>query len=269
MDGGGIRDDRTAGASELARRAIDVIAGRAPSLGDLASVRREQERLAALRPSMVAIEGALAIFVHLLEERAASTPFDEAVEAARAGARERLEESREGVVRTGLQVLEEVRPRRVVTISCSSTVRAVLEARPPAAILVSEGRPGLEGRAIAEGLAPLVDEVTVCTDGAIARLLGPGDMVLCGADAVEADGHLINKVGTYALALAAARASIPFYAACESFKFSSRSGIVLEEMEPSEVWDAPPDGVRVRNPYFERTPPDLVTGFITDQGVRG
>jgi translation initiation factor eIF-2B subunit delta/methylthioribose-1-phosphate isomerase len=262
MDGGEIRDDRTAGASELARRAIDVIAARATSLGDLAGVRREQERLAALRPSMVAIEGALAIFVELLEQ-------GEEVEAARVGAHDRLERAREGVVRTGVQVLDDVRPRRIVTISCSSTVRAVLEARPPAAILVSEGRPGLEGRTIATGLAPLADEVTVCTDGAIASLLEPGDIVLCGADAVEADGHLVNKVGTFALALAAARASIPFYAACESFKFSSRSGIVLEEMEPSEVWDAPPGGVRVRNPYFERTPPDLVTGFITDRGVRG
>lgn len=268
MPGGDIRDDRTAGASELARRAIDVIAREASSAGDLAAARREQQRLAGLRPSMVAIEGALAIFVELLEEHAASGPFEQAVEAARSGARARLERAREGVVRTGVQVLDEVGPRRIVTISCSSTVRAVLEARPPGAVLVSEGRPGLEGRTIAAGLAPLVGEVTVCTDGAIARLLGEGDMVLCGADAVESDGHLINKVGTFPLALAAARASVPFYAACESFKFSRRSGIVLEEMDGAEVWDGPPEGVAVRNPYFERTPPDLVTGFITDDGVR-
>ena len=261
MTGGEIRDDRTAGASELARRAIDVIAGRAVSLGDLDAVRREQERLAALRPSMVAIEGALAIFVELMEQGAT-------VEDARTGARARLEQAREGVVRCALEILDEVQPRRIVTISCSSTVRAVLQARPPAAVLVSEGRPGLEGRTIASDLASLAGQVTLCTDGAIARMLKEGDMVLCGADAVEADGNLVNKVGTYALALAARRASIPFYAACESFKFSRRSGIELEEMESEEVWDGAPDGIVVRNPYFERTPPDLVTGFVTDQGLR-
>ena len=267
MTGGGIRDDRTAGASELARLAIDVIARAALDAGDMAAVRREQERLSALRPSMVAIEGALAIFVELLGSRDGGDPWEAAVERARVEARARLGAARDGVVRHALTVLDEVGPRRIVTISCSSTVRAVLEARPPAAILVSEGRPGLEGRTIAAGLAPLAGTVTVCTDGAMARLLEEGDMVLCGADAVEADRHLINKVGTFALALAAQRLSIPFYAACESFKFSKRSGIELEEMEGEEVWDGPPAGVVVRNPYFERTPPDLVTGFITDDGV--
>ncbi|MBW2262674.1 MAG: hypothetical protein JRG91_11925, partial [Deltaproteobacteria bacterium] len=115
-----IRDDRTAGASELARRAIDVIAREASRAGDLAGTRREQERLAGLRPSMVAIEGALEIFSELLEKHAAGGPWEQAVEKARTEARSRLEASREGVVRSGLRVLDDVRPRRIVTISCSS-----------------------------------------------------------------------------------------------------------------------------------------------------
>lgn len=263
-----IHDDRTAGASELARRAVALLAETARSASGMGRVRDEQARLAGLRPSMAAIEGALAIYVAELEELAASgRPWEAAAREARAAALERLDAVRSGVVRHAVAVLGRASPERVVTISCSSTVRAVLEARPVEALLVSEGRPGLEGRAIAEGFASGACRVELCTDGALPGLLARGDLVLVGADAVEADGHLVNKVGTFALALAARRLGVPFHAACERFKFSRRSGLGLEAKEGGEVWPDAPSGVVALNPYFERTPPDLVTGFITDTGV--
>lgn len=262
-----IHDDRTAGASELARKAVDVLADAALDARSIREVRQEEARLARLRPSMAAIEGALRIFVGRLEEVCTSLDWERACSEAREGTLGDLESARRGVVESALGVLDHERPERIVTISCSSTVRAILEAREPAAVLVSEGRPGLEGREIARSFATVAGSVELCTDAALTALLGHGDLVLVGADGVEADGRLINKVGTFALAVAASRLGVGFFAACERFKFSARTGLALEAKEGGEVWPESPDGVTVLNPYFERTEPDLVTGFITDDGV--
>jgi len=97
-------------------------------------------------------------------------------------------------------------------------------------------------------------------------------MVWTGADRICADGALVNGVGTYLVALAAQRAELPFYALCETLKFDPRlpsTAVELEEKEAAEV--APegslPEGVTVRNPYFDITPADLITGIVTEEGL--
>ena len=96
--------------------------------------------------------------------------------------------------------------------------------------------------------------------------------MMVGADRVCADGSIVNGVGTYQLALAAQEAAVPFYVLCETLKFDPRleSGRVdLEEKEPSEVI-APrklPPQVRVKNPYFDITPLELVRGVVTENGL--
>jgi translation initiation factor 2B subunit (eIF-2B alpha/beta/delta family) len=244
-----------------------MLASEAARAGDLAGARREQERLAGLRPSMAAIEGALALFADRLEALASSDPWAQAVDRALEETLGRLDAARSGVVASARCLLDRHDVDRVVTISCSSTVRAILEDWPVVDVLVGEGRPGLEGRTLAGGFAAAGRRVTLCTDASLPALLDEGDLILSGADAVEADGTLINKVGTLALALAARHLAIPVYAACERFKFVGRTGLVLEEQEGAEVWQGAPDGIEVRNPYFERTPAALVTGFVTDEGV--
>jgi methylthioribose-1-phosphate isomerase len=122
----------------------------------------------------------------------------------------------------------------------------------------------MEGRMLVERYVPRGVEVTLVVDAALAGLVREGDVVLVGADGVQADGRLVNKTGTLGLALAARRAGVPLYAACETFKLSHRRRIPLEEKDPREVW---PARARVVNIYFERVPPDLVTGFVTERGV--
>jgi translation initiation factor 2B subunit (eIF-2B alpha/beta/delta family) len=94
--------------------------------------------------------------------------------------------------------------------------------------------------------------------------------VLVGADGVLADGSVVNKVGTYALALAARDRSLPFYVACESLKISPRrewGDAEVEEGDPAEVLPDAIDGVTAHNVYFECTPARLVTALITEEGV--
>jgi translation initiation factor 2B subunit (eIF-2B alpha/beta/delta family) len=112
--------------------------------------------------------------------------------------------------------------------------------------------------------------VTLVTDAQGPLFISQVEAALVGADGVLADGSLVNKVGTYPLALAARQCDVPFYAACESLKISSRESWTegdAEEGDPSEVLPEPPPGVAFRNVYFERTPSELLTAIITEEGA--
>ena len=74
------------------------------------------------------------------------------------------------------------------------------------------------------------------------------------------------------LAAAASQQGVPFYVVATRDKFVSSeiaSRLVVRSGDPNEIWDAPPEGVEVWNPYFESTPLDLVTAVISDTGVLG
>jgi translation initiation factor eIF-2B subunit delta len=113
--------------------------------------------------------------------------------------------------------------------------------------------------------------VTYFADAAIAYALSNADVVLVGADAIAATWFL-NKTGTRMLAAAATQQGVPVYVVASRDKFAGRelaARLVIRSGEPAEVWDSPPEGVDVRNPYFESIPLDLVTGVISDLGILG
>lgn len=165
-------------------------------------------------------------------------------------------------------------PLRLVTISCSRTVRVVIDAirqQRPIRVSCSESRPALEGRRLAAQLASAGVPVTCFGDAAIGHALAAADAVILGADAVGPEWFL-NKSGTRMLAAAAAQQGVPVYVAATRDKFVGHAvgaRLVIREGTAAEVWDGPPTGVGVRNPYFESTPLDLVTGIISDVGVLG
>jgi translation initiation factor 2B subunit (eIF-2B alpha/beta/delta family) len=165
-------------------------------------------------------------------------------------------------------------PLRLVTISSSRSVLTVVNAIRPVRdvrVLCSESRPALEGRALAARLASQGIPVTCFSDAAIGHALPGADAVLVGADAIGPEWFL-NKSGTRMLAAAAQQHGIPVYVAATRDKFVSQSvgaHLVIREGAAAEIWDAPPAGVEVRNPYFESTPLDLVTMIISDVGLLG
>lgn len=146
-------------------------------------------------------------------------------------------------------------------------------------VVVPETRPLLQGsRLTAWELARSGVPATVITDGMVASRLSRGDvsLVLVGADRIAANGDVVNKIGTYGLALAARAHGIPFYVAAPSstLDLATPSGarVPIEERSPDEVtgWQghrAAPAGVSVWNPAFDVTPAELVTAVITDRGV--
>lgn len=144
---------------------------------------------------------------------------------------------------------------------------------------VTETRPLLQGaRLTAWELLQSGIPAVLLPDTAAAALILSGRVaaVVTGADRIAANGDTANKVGTLGLALAAARAGVPFFIAAPTSTFdpACRSGeeIPIEFRDAGEVGgygDArwAPAGVEAWNPAFDVTPADLITGIITERGV--
>jgi methylthioribose-1-phosphate isomerase len=146
-------------------------------------------------------------------------------------------------------------------------------------VWVDETRPYLQGsRITAWELAQAGVPHSLIPDVAAGHLMAQGevDAVIVGADRIAANGDTANKVGTYTLAVLAARHGIPFFVAAPistvDLATSTGADIPIEERAPLEVLSfrgirvAPPD-TAVRNPAFDVTPADLITGIVTDEGV--
>ncbi len=154
--------------------------------------------------------------------------------------------------------------------SALGAVRAAWDAGLVAHVWVDETRPLLQGaRLTAWELEALGIPFSVVVDGAAASLMAAGDVdaVLTGADRIAANGDVANKVGTYALAVAAAHHELPFYvvAPTSTLDPSARTGsdIPIEERDPREVTSRFP----ARNRAFDVTPATLVTAIVTEAGV--
>jgi translation initiation factor 2B subunit (eIF-2B alpha/beta/delta family) len=270
-----LRADRRSGASGLARQlstalarwAIDAPADSREEF--LAGLRAAARRLAEARPSMLTLEQVAG----LLAERAANASPKEDADALRRRVQEAAREVVDGWEAASERIVAHARallPPELLTHSYSASVLAALRERKPDRVVVCESRPLLEGRATARELASAGIPVTLVTDAQGPLFLSEVQAVLVGADGVLADGSVVNKVGTYGLALAAHVRGLPMYVACECLKISHRQEwreADAEEGDPSEVLGDAINGVTARNVYFERTPARLVTALITDEGV--
>jgi methylthioribose-1-phosphate isomerase len=155
-------------------------------------------------------------------------------------------------------------------------VYAKAAAGEPVEVLACETRPLLQGaRLTAWELQRAGIPVTVLTEGAAASRLARGDVdaVIVGADRVAANGDTANKIGTYALAIAAHHHGVPFYVAVPRSTLDAATpggdAIEIEQRSGGEVRAAAglPDQVAVWNPAFDVTPASLVTALVSDAGV--
>jgi methylthioribose-1-phosphate isomerase len=146
-------------------------------------------------------------------------------------------------------------------------------------VLVGETRPLLQGsRITAFELAELGVAHQVVVDSAGPSFIASGevDAVIVGADRIAANYDVVNKVGTYPLALAAARAGIPFVVAAPTATIDvdtpTGSAVTIEYRDPDEVllvggWRMAPAESGALNPAFDVTPADLVTAIVTEARV--
>ncbi|KPK48079.1 MAG: hypothetical protein AMJ77_00980 [Dehalococcoidia bacterium SM23_28_2] len=264
-----IREDRAHGAGWLARDAANVITHAfdecpAQSATELLSCLREVGRaLAQAQPSMAAVSNAAGAVVLAAEEKAASglPAMRRAVLARARQIIDSWEKTSQRIVRRAEQAL----PRgSIMTHSYSATTFAILErlASRGSPIIATESAPLNEGKTTARLLARLGVPVTLISDAQAAAFMPEAAAVLVGADTVFADGAVVNKVGTCALALLARNERIPFYVATETLKVApgrpTAHHQTPEERQP---------GLTIPTVYFDLTPARLVTALITEEGV--
>jgi methylthioribose-1-phosphate isomerase len=158
-------------------------------------------------------------------------------------------------------------------------IRAAVESHRRIAVLATETRPFLQGaRLTAWELHKDGIPVTLITDNMAGHFMKDGRIacVIVGTDRTAANGDVANKIGTYTLAVLAARHRVPFYVAAptSSIDLSCKRGedIPIEQRNPREVTHVgnrqiAPAGIAVANPAFDITPHELVTAIITERGV--
>ena len=157
-------------------------------------------------------------------------------------------------------------------------IRATKESGKNIKVIATETRPVQQGsRLTAFELKHDGIDVSLIPDTAVGYTMANGlvNGVVVGADRILRTGHVFNKIGTYQVATIAKQHNIPFYVAAPLSTFDLESNpkdITIEQRKASEVtgigdMKTAPDGIDVINPAFDITPPGLISGIITENGI--
>jgi len=159
--------------------------------------------------------------------------------------------------------------------SVLSIVERALEQGKNLKVVVCESRPEFEGRLMAKEFLKLKVPTTMIIDSAVSHFIKDVDRVLTGADAVSANGAVINKIGTSMIAAVAHYSRVNVFVAASIYKFSPETIfgelVEIEEQDPSLV--VPSEmmsqfkGMEIRNPAFDVTPPEHIDLIVTERGV--
>jgi len=158
-------------------------------------------------------------------------------------------------------------------------IRAAVNHGKDIRVFANETRPFLQGaRLTAWELNEDNINVELITDNMCGFFMSKNeiDAAVVGADRIAGNGDVANKIGTYMVAVMAARHKIPFYVAAPistlDLTLASGEEIPIEERSSDEVANIngrriSPEDVTARHPAFDITPNDLVTAIITDKGI--
>ncbi len=157
-------------------------------------------------------------------------------------------------------------------------IRATKDSGKNIKVIATETRPVQQGsRLTAFELHHDGIDVSLIPDTAVGYTMANKlvNKVVVGADRILRTGHVYNKIGTYQVALMAKQHGIPFYVAAPLSTFDMKSNpenVIIEQRKGTEVTQigdkkTAPDGIKVINPAFDMTPPELISGIITEAGV--
>ncbi|XKH02255.1 initiation factor 2B [Marinobacter nauticus] len=267
-----VRTDTQSGAAQLATTALQQVlqwlSTNEVTGGDLEQLLEE---LARARPSMVPLANAIdrcrrAFDAWSPEAQVTdeALPVVESVLAQLKSANQRVAEHAARLVPEQATVFTHSRSSQVVAL-----FRLLVQQGRAFSVICTQGSPGNEGFTLARELDEMGVPVTVITDAQMGLFVPKADLVVTGCDSWLADGHFLNKSGSYPLALAAKDLGQPFWVLADSFKHSSVTleSVTLEEM-PGEELGAPTGSyITPRNIYFETVPVRLITGRISEHGV--
>jgi methylthioribose-1-phosphate isomerase len=269
--------------------AMGLVAAARPTAGVsrdayLADLRKTADAIRATRPTAVNLPWALARMMRVAESTAGDPQsihkrlFDEssAILAEDRAMCRAIGEHGVTLIEPGAHILTHCNTGALATGGIGTALAAIYVAAERGlkpAVFADETRPLLQGsRLTAWELEQAGIPVTVLVDAAAPTLMRDGrvDLVIVGADRIAANGDVANKVGTYALAIAARHHDVPFYVAAPSSTIDSETAtgadVHIEQRAADEVRRGA-GGVEVYNPAFDLTPGALISAIITDRGI--
>jgi len=278
---GAIETMETRGAAAIASEVADALRAQA--------VESEAETAAQLQAELRAVARTL------LETRptAVSLPnacryilrrtVGDSVDTVRTSAVESAEEFQTRLATAQLDLgqvgANRLRDGDTVMTHCHSTdviacVEAAVADGKDLSAMVKETRPREQGHITARELTELDVDVTLVVDSAARRYMNDIDHVLVGADAIAADGSVVNKIGTSGLAVVALERGAPVVVAAQTLKLDpatmTGNAVEIEMREESELLDADERDaigeITVENPAFDVTPPRYVDAIVTERG---
>ncbi len=278
---------RTRGAATIADAVAEALATQARvSEADgveafRAELRAAAQRLYETRPTAVSLPNALRYVLRGID--------GETVTALRTATIDRAEQFQADLAQAQSRLGEiganRLRDGDVVMTHCHSTdalacIESALADGKAIEAIVKETRPRKQGHITASDLREWGVPVTLIVDNAARRYLDDADHVLVGADAITADGSVINKIGTSGLAVMARERGVPVMVAAQTIKLhpDTMTGHsveielrdereVLTESESVEILGGEDDPeFSVANPAFDVTPPRHVDAIVTEHG---
>lgn len=133
-------------------------------------------------------------------------------------------------------------------------------------VYATETEPKKQGIKTAKELAKLKIPVILIVDSAIEFFINEVDMIIVGTDAIRKEG-IVNKIGTYPMAVVAWEHKKPFYVVGDTLKLDKRKKLIIEERDPDEVYVENMKTLNIRNPAFDVTPWKYINRVVTEKGV--
>lgn len=269
------------GAGTIARSAAEALKGYALRLNTASKdefdsqVSGAAKVLVATRPTAVSLPNA----VRTVMQYSGGT-VDEARSDLVARAERFIETSLEATRRIGIIGSQRISDGDTIMTHCNSqaAISVIAEAHRSGKdinVIATESRPRLQGHLTVAQLNKLGVKTSLIVDSAVRYFMKDVDIVVVGADAVTANGSVINKIGTSQLAMAAHESRTNLVVAAETYKFSPRTllgeMVEIEERDPFEVMDKEKlsalGNVDVRNPAFDVTPSGYIDLICTEVGA--
>ena len=192
----------------------------------------------------------------------------------------KIGENGEKLIKDDMSILTHCNAGALATVDYGTAlgvIRAAIEEGKKIKVISCETRPRLQGAKLTcyELMRDNIP-VTLISDTMVGYVMSKGlvDKVVVGADRIVRDA-VLNKIGTYNVAVLAAEHGIPFYVAAPIStmdQFHTSDEAVIEERSPTEVTNIgseriAPEGIKVLNPAFDITPLEYVDAVITEEGI--
>ncbi len=271
-----IRDDLMSGAAEIALRAITVY--QSVLSGEQKSPEQLKSNLTFTAKTLIDAQPAMAPLFHLGNDILMAIENGQTVEDIQNRCTNALTQFEKTLCASASTIADIaydlIDPGELIfAYSFSSTVvSALLNARARGRffrVVCTEARPSMEGRKLASRLASGGIEVIHTFDNAMGLVLGNCSAAFMGCDCIARPG-VVNKVGSWMLAVACRELNVPLYALSGTEKFVTDERLFefeKHERPGVEVWDNTPKGVAVLNQQFDLVPFNLLTGLVTEKGI--